>query len=52
MIPSKTSFDDAEYGSETVLLTYEECMEKIENGEIHDSGTIATLTTCHQKGLI
>ncbi len=52
LMPSKTNFEDAEYGSETVLFSYDECMEKILNGEIHDSSTIATLVTCHQKGLI
>lgn len=45
-------YDEAEYGSEVVLLTYDECMGRVMNGEIHDSSAIACLTICHEKGLI
>lgn len=48
----ETNHEEAEYGSEVVLLTYDECMEKIKNGEICDSATIACLTACKEKGFI
>lgn len=48
----RTNFEDSEYGSEVLLLTYGECMERVRNGEIHDSSAIACLTACHEKGLI
>lgn len=48
----QTNLEEAEYGSEVVLLTYNECMENIKKGIIHDATTIGTLALCHEKGLI
>ena len=46
------NIEDAEFGSEVILLSFKECMEKIKSGEIHDSATIACLALCKNKGLI
>jgi ADP-ribose pyrophosphatase len=48
----KRNIEEAEFGSEVILLTYNECMEKIKSGEIYDSSTIACLALCKNKGLI
>ena len=52
LISGNTNFEDSEFGSEVILLTYEECMERVRSGEIHDSSALACLAVCHEKGLI
>jgi len=44
--------DASECGTEVILLSYEECLDRISSGAIKDSSTIACLAFCHQKNLI
>ena len=49
---SQVALEEEEFGSLVVLLTYDECMEKIKSGQIHDSSTIACLIACREKGFL
>lgn len=52
LVKTQTKHESSEQGSEVVEFTYDECQEMIQNGEICDFLTIATLAICKTKGFI